>query len=434
MADQGAIEMIAFTKNGIGTARRTAVALRRAYSLSPEFPAEILFSECRIWAMGKAKEACAEDICLVTNSLAAWTQERWGECRALIFIGAAGIAVRAIAPQVRQKTTDPAVLVIDERGQFVISLLSGHIGGANDLARCIASGIGALPVITTATDVNGLFSVDQWAREQQLAIDSMGAAKEVSARLLAGETVGVYSRWPLKGDLPAGLVLCKDQCDPSQEAINKAAMPECGIAISERSEDGSRFPVTLQLIPKTVVLGMGCRRDIPAENVKKLAELALAQCGIHWRAVAAIASIDLKKDEAGLKELASAWKVPYLTYPAEQLRAVTVKSGAAEEARGACDCLSSSAFVQSVTGVDNVCERAALLAGQELFAAQKPFDKSYAPDTAGEAPPVFLAVKKMAQNGVTAAVAAASKNTALCWPRQAAVRADGPSFGSSAVD
>ena len=103
-------------------------------------------------------------------TLKGWTAEHFAQNEALIFVGAVGIAVRAIAPHCRSKAADPAVVAVDEGGNFAVPLLSGHLGGANALARALAKACGAVPVITTATDVNGLFAVDLWAKAQNCAV------------------------------------------------------------------------------------------------------------------------------------------------------------------------------------------------------------------------------------------------------------------------
>ncbi|MBR6258633.1 MAG: hypothetical protein IKR21_00285 [Oscillospiraceae bacterium] len=129
----------------------------------------------------------------------------FSERDALIFVSAAGIAVRSVAPFIKDKRTDPAVICIDERGKNVIPLLSGHIGGANALALRIADHLGASPIITTATDVNGKFSVDKWAAENGFMIDNMKAAKAVSAAILKWD-VPLCSDLPVKGELPPGVI------------------------------------------------------------------------------------------------------------------------------------------------------------------------------------------------------------------------------------
>ncbi len=142
------------------------------------------------------------------GSCGKWTGEQFENADSIIFIGAAGIAVRSIAPFIQSKKKDPAVLVVDEWGKFVISLLSGHLGGANELACLAADILQAIPVVTTATDLEGKFAVDVFAKKNNCHIFRMKEAKEVSAALLAGEKVGFFSEFPCEGELPDGLVNC----------------------------------------------------------------------------------------------------------------------------------------------------------------------------------------------------------------------------------
>ena len=219
--------------------------------------------------------------------LADWTARQFAHSDALIFVGAVGIAVRAIAPHCKSKASDPAVVVLDECGRCAVPVLSGHLGGANELARRLAAVCGAVPVITTATDANGVFAVDEWARHQNCAVLEPERIKKVSGALLAGRTVRFASDWPIAGSLP----------------------------------------------------------DMLAEAFAAFC----AQAGFAPQCIAAAASIDLKQNEAGLLAFCQSrgWPVEFFT--AEQLR----------QAPGS---FAPSAFVQSVTGVDNVCERAAVLA------------------------------------------------------------------------
>jgi cobalt-precorrin 5A hydrolase len=263
--------------------------------------------------------------------LADWTARQFAGSDALVFVGAVGIAVRAIAPHCRSKAVDPAVVVLDECGHFAVPILSGHLGGANDLARALAAVCGAVPVITTATDANGVFAVDAWARHQNCAVLEPGRIKRVSSRLLAGGPVRYRSEFPIAGQAPAGVV-------PAGEA--------------ERADFAlTLFPAgdALHLIPKIGVLGIGCRRGTSAAQL----EAAFAQfCAAHGLAAACItaaASIDLKAHEPGLLEFCRAHGWPVQFYSAAQL----------QNAPGQ---FTPSAFVRSVTGVDNVCERAAVLA------------------------------------------------------------------------
>ena len=167
---------LAFTAKGKALARRLAEALPGSVS------------------------RCGGDV-----TLKGWTAEHFAQDEALIFVGAVGIAVRAIAPHCKSKAADPAVVVVDEGGNFAVPLLSGHLGGANALARALAKACGAVPVITTATDVNGLFAVDLWAKAQNCAVLEPEHIKRVSGALLAGQTARYWSPWPVAGETPAGV-------------------------------------------------------------------------------------------------------------------------------------------------------------------------------------------------------------------------------------
>lgn len=271
---------------------------------------------------------------------------------AMIFVGSAGIAVREIAPHVRDKATDPGVIVMDELGTFVISLLSGHIGGANALASSLAKTLGAIPVITTATDINKRFSVDAWAAKNGYLIDNLSRAKAVSAAILERD-VPLHCDYPIVTDLPKGVI-------PGNSG-------DVGISISVHRKEP--FEKTLGLIPRILHLGIGCRRGTESSVIAEAVAGVLKEHNIDPRAVKTVASIDLKAEEAGLLEFCNQQKLPVAFYSAEELKNVSGE-------------FTPSAFVQSITGVDNVCERSALMGAQELI------------------------VRKTACNGVTVAVAA----------------------------
>ncbi len=263
--------------------------------------------------------------------------ELFGEKDALIFVGAAGIALRSVAPHVRSKKTDPAVLCLDELGTWVIPLLSGHIGGANALARTLSEALEAQCVITTATDVNRRFSVDTWATENGYALSSMAAAKAVSAAILEGD-VPFLSSLPVLTDPAPGLT-------PGEAG-------SLGIYIGWEKKEP--FDTTLRLVPKTLHIGIGCRRGTSEETIREAVEETLAAAGIDSAAVRCAASIDLKKDEAGLLAFCERRGWPLSFYTAEELKALPGD-------------FTPSEFVAKVTGVDNVCERAALLGAEKLI-------------------------------------------------------------------
>lgn len=256
---------------------------------------------------------------------------------ALIFVGAAGIAVREIAPFVRDKKTDPAVLSIDERANFVIPLLSGHIGGANRLAVMLANALGAVAVITTATDVNGKFAVDEFAARNGCAISDMQLAKSFAAAILERD-LPLQSAFPIISSLPGGVI-------PGDTG-------DLGVYIG--CDVKTPFEKTLRLVPRKLRVGIGCRRGTPEEAIEAAIRDVFAENRLDLRAISGVFSIDLKKNEAGLLAACRKNGWPVRFYSAEQLRAVPGD-------------FTRSEFVSSVTGVDNVCERAALLGAQTLL-------------------------------------------------------------------
>lgn len=273
------------------------------------------------------------------ESLDTWTREAFTSSDALVFVSATGIAVRAIALYVRDKFCDPAVVSIDERAQFVVPLLSGHVGGANDLARDIAQLVGAQAVVSTATDVNGLFAVDQWAREQGLVVCERETAKHISAVLLAGEPVCFASDFPVEGVLPAGIVQAKEGALGFYVTLDEGKSP---------------FDETLHLVPRIVTVGAGCHRDQPAADLEACIGQALVAAGVSPRAVSTLASIDLKAKEPAFAQVAGKFGWQLRFYSADELNAVPGDFVASE-------------FVRKITGTDNVCERAALAGGGTLL-------------------------------------------------------------------
>lgn len=286
------------------------------------------------------------------ETLQDWCGEMFAQADALVFVSATGIAVRTIAPFLQSKTEDPAVICIDDGGNFVVSLLSGHVGGANLLTERLAKRLGATPVVTTSTDVNGRFAADKWAVENGLLIQNIEVVKEISMALLHDEKVGIRS------DLP--LVI------EDKQLIEKN-LP-LGIHISWRKAQA--FPRELKLIPKRLSLGIGCRRGTPKEKIAAAVRQVLDDYAILEEAIENVASIDLKQDEPGLLAFCEDRGLALLTYSAQEL----------QTARGE---FSGSEFVEKITGVSNVCQRAAVLA-------------------AGQGKPI---VKKTAIDGVTIAIA-----------------------------
>ena len=313
------IRLVSYSARGCGTAGKIAEGLR-----SREH-------DCRCFA--PAAYCRNPDTETLEQAATQWAEDGFREAGALVFCCAAGIAVRAIAPCIESKQKDPAVVVVDEWGKFAIPILSGHLGGANELALMIAEDISAIPVVTTATDLNHVFAVDVFAKKNHLRIEDMQLAKEVSAALLAGKSVGFRSDLPCHGELPRGLT-------------EKDA--ELGICITA---DPGKVPYekTLRLLPMRYAAGLGCRRGKSAEELEAFLLRQLADCGVGIHELRCVASIDLKEDEAGLVSLCKKFGLPFVTYSAEQLNAVPGD-------------FSGSEFVKKTIGVDSVCERSAALA------------------------------------------------------------------------
>ena len=313
------IGIIAFTKAGCALAKKLADGLGLG-SGSVCGPARFA-NELGIDAYG---------------SLDAWTQAHFTTDDALIFVGASGIAVRAIAPHVRDKFSDPAVVSVDEAGRFVVPLLSGHVGGANELAREVAAITGGQAAVSTATDVNGLFAVDEWAARHGFAILERSIAKEISAALLDGRPVGFKSDFEL---------------DEKPSGVTEGAA-DIGFVVS-LDDSAMPFPRTLHLVPRVATVGVGCRKGTDPSALEQAVADALAEANVSAKAVTAIASIDVKKDELAILELASKMGWSPVFYTADELAAVPGE-------------FSSSDFVKRTVGVDNVCERAACASGGEL--------------------------------------------------------------------
>ena len=259
----------------------------------------------------------------VKGTLREWAEEWIPRLDGIIFFSATGIAVRTIAPFVVSKKTDPAVVVIDEQGSYAISLLSGHLGGANELTEFAAESIGAQPVITTGTDVNHTFAVDVFARKNNLVI-------------------------PKEQTIPEQLRFRKTESPDGKQGTLWFAIPQ-----SDREQEealGTEQTRMLHLYPKNVYLGVGCRKNTPEEKIETQIQKYLSEHGIAAEQIILAASIDLKKEESGLLAFCEKYHLPFVTYRGEEL----------EKAKGT---FTPSAFVSKITGVDNVCERSASLAG-----------------------------------------------------------------------
>lgn len=293
-----------------------------------------------------------------------WTGRMFQSRDAIIYVGAAGIAVRSIAPYVKSKREDPAVIVIDEKGKYCIPVLSGHIGGANELALLISDRIRALPVITTATDLNGKWAVDVFAAKNQLYIADMKRAKEISAAILQGSSIAIMIEQDgefREDRIPAELNVFR---------LGKPADIHIGIHRYQSLDNPSECP--LYLVPKALVVGIGCKKGTKAEIIEEAVRRVFEGEALWYQSICKVTSIDLKAKEPGLLEYCSKYDLPFEVYGKDELMEV---SGT----------FTSSEFVEKITGVDNICERSAMRAGGGRLIVRK---KSY------EGVTVAVAVKR----------------------------------------
>ena len=315
-------------------------------------------------------------------SLSAFASQGFRKADALIFVGAMGIAVRAIAPHVVSKVKDPAVVVIDEKGNNTISVLSGHLGGGNELTQLVAEITGANPVITTATDVQGVFAIDLWTKKNNCKILRPDRIKVISAALLSGEKVDFVSDYEISGQVPKNVELRvlrgqnEGKVENAQGETSFDERPNVLVSIDKtRIEQANEK--CLVAVPQIAYLGVGCRKGTTEHAIEECFEEFMRKSGISADAICLVCSIDLKKDEEGLISFCKKHELEFKTFSAEQLSAVEGE-------------FSGSDFVQKITGVDNVCERSAICGSGGI-----------------------IVNRKMAKNGVTMAIATAHVN--LDW-------------------
>ncbi|EPY2272966.1 cobalt-precorrin 5A hydrolase [Clostridium sporogenes] len=262
---------------------------------------------------------------------------------AIIFISSTGIAVRAIASFIQSKDKDPAVIVIDSTSKYVISLLSGHLGGANELTEKIAKVLEAEPIITTATDNLNIKAPDIIAKENNLVIEDLKKAKEIAALLVNGEKVAFIDEEDLE-NFPKGYTYDIENAKGVVFVTNKLHVDETFL----------NNKCILKLIRKNIVLGIGCRKNYDYITMKENVIKVLKEENIDLKSVNSIVSVEIKKDEKAIKELSKFLGCPFITYSIEEIKKVEHKF------RG-------SDFVRKTIGVGSVCEPSIELKGGKII-------------------------------------------------------------------
>ncbi|MBA2443477.1 MAG: precorrin-3B C(17)-methyltransferase [Rubrobacter sp.] len=268
----------------------------------------------------------------------------WTECDGIVLFLATGAAVRLIAPLLRDKHEDPGVVTVDDAGRFAVVLAGGHEGGANALADRVAASLGAEAVVTTASDALGVPALDSFGRDLGLRLEKGGDVAAVSAALVSGETVRLAAdrRWPF-GPLPENLVLAEGREEGP------------AIVVSDRLLKPPRPSIVYR--PPSLVAGVGCSRGAAPDEILGLLRGSLEEAGLSLESVSALASVDVKADEAGLLLAAEELGVPLRLYPAEELAAREVPN--------------PSPVVEEAVGTPSVSEAAVLLSGGELVVEKR---------------------------------------------------------------
>jgi cobalt-precorrin 5A hydrolase len=343
------IAIIALTRQGVETATKISAALKKLeiknnlYSPEQCVPSEAMPLDMR---------------------LGEFVKDIFGKVDAIIGVMAAGIIVRAVAPCLKSKLTDPAVVCVDVLGRFAISLVSGHYGGANELTKIVAREIGAIPVVTTASDVMGKISVDELARRLRCSIKNAESIVAVNSALVNGKRLSVV----LVGDekIPANTIKGYD--------VKRASNAEKALEILKKYDAGAIITrgVPTGKLPK-IAVGLGSRKNSTENEIVEAITSALARADVPLERVDRLATVDIKKDSPAMIGAARKLGLPLDFVTVEALRSVK-HAGLSPDSK----------MVEEKIGVGGVCERAALIrAGKKAN----------------------LILKKTKMNGVTVAVA-----------------------------
>jgi cobalt-precorrin 5A hydrolase len=322
------IAVLALTRNGSELALKLAEKLDANVFIKPEFEKECTNG--------------IKNVFPIESTLSMLVEKIFNEYDALIFIMACGIVVRTIAPFIKSKSSDPAVIVMDEKGKHVISLLSGHLGGANLIAMEIAKKTGGTAVITTSTDVNGVISFDVFAVENNCYIENIENLKYISTELVNGRKIVLFTDCKLKGSIPENIKPIFDISAQEHETL------KYWVILSNRTDMFMEGRTVLLLRPKNLILGIGCKRDTTKEQIQKAVKEFLLMNKKSINSIKCLATIDLKKDEKGLLEFCSETGLELRIIPRTEIESI--------EGNYTC-----SEFVKEKVGVASVAEPCSVL-------------------------------------------------------------------------
>ncbi len=261
----------------------------------------------------------------------------FGEYQGIIFISSTGIAIRISAPYIKSKLVDPAIIVVDDLGRYAISLLSGHIGGANELAISIAEDLKCQAIITTASDGRRIEAVDMFAKRNNLFIENMDDAKKITAMMLDGEAIRLQSEIEAK--------IGYSNIVDNQEAGAIFVLSKLHINYDKPS---------CILRPKNITVGLGCRRGKTMDDILSALRSVFSENNLSIKCIKQIATVDVKQDEQGIIEACRYLKCEMKIISREDIKVVQDK-------------FNKSVFVNSTIGVTSVCEPCAYIAGGEII-------------------------------------------------------------------
>ncbi|WP_071397020.1 cobalt-precorrin 5A hydrolase [Bacillus tuaregi] len=307
--------LVAITKHGVELSRRL----------------HKLFAQSDLYYMSKFEKGDeeAKGIQLFSGSVRLLLPTLFQQYKGIIMIISLGAVVRMIAPILQDKNTDPGVVVIDDRGENVISVLSGHLGGANELTHQVAAALDAKPIITTASDVQKTIPVDLFGAQFGWVWDSPEKLTPVSASVVNEEHVAVVQEsgepdwWLYDTPIPKNIVIYSS----IEEAIE--AKPNAALVVTHRllpREEEVLVENGIVFRPKTVVIGMGCNRGTSVEEIESVIQETLIELDISIKSVKALCTIDLKKDETGLLEIVEKYGWEFIYYSPEELNMAGIEA------------------------------------------------------------------------------------------------------------
>ncbi len=280
------------------------------------------------------QKICQNEIAFPYSEFKKNIQELFCHYDGLICIMATGIVVRSLAEVIKDKLSDPAVIVLDEAGKNVISLLSGHVGGGNRLTLELAEILQTHPVLTTATDVQNVTALDLLAKESNgWYQEEKAMSKWINGLLANHQEVGIYQTEEWVHDFRGLTVL--------QDLGNIPETMEAVIVVSDKKNPVSEWRKVVQVVPQVNILGIGTKKDIPWKTVREALALFCNEYQLHSKSFKKIVSIDVKKNEGSIIQLAQVLAIPFETYSKDELAAASLL-------------YPQSDFVKKTVGVGNV--------------------------------------------------------------------------------